>query len=442
MRLVRRLPAIVASAVILLSSAATPAGAAGVTPEAVFNNPIGSADEQDAIVRKIIHLADAAATGSTIRMSMYYWDDDRIPDALAAAKARGVNVQVIVDYKEVASDKPHYDKLAAALGTDASKQSWLMTCPQGRGCVGDRTLGTVTAINHNKFFLFSSTDGTSNVVVQSSANLHVGRDGTRGWNNALVLAGNDGIYNAYVKYFNDLKARKGNADYYNTGQQPVTSANAKIHFYPRKESNGAPYADPSQDTIETILDHTECTGNTKYGTPQHHTVIRVSTMIFSRKYLADKLVTLDKQGCYVEVIDSYNVHSASEVDSMKKLLAGTTSVYSGPIVYYFCAPAGTPAMYSDPQWVHSKYLQIEGKYYGGADRRILWTGSHNLSYNSLRQSDETMLMLEATDPTSEAIYNGYTSNFWDMINASNSTGVPHTAPNGTATDSLKCAQSA
>src|SRR5581483_5864721 len=158
---------------------------------------------------------DGAPAGSRIRMAMYYADDPVVPNALINAKNRGVNVQVISDYQEI-DHTPVYTTLSTALGSDKTAGSWMMLCPANRGCVGNRKLSTVASINHNKFFLFSSTGRTADVVVQSSANLHVGRDGTKGWNNALVLTGNDPIYQQYSGYFDDLAALRTNNNYYDT----------------------------------------------------------------------------------------------------------------------------------------------------------------------------------------------------------------------------------
>src|SRR3954471_2578369 len=147
--LVRSLAALVVGALLLVGM--TPAHAA-VATQAVFNNPTGTAAEQAAIVTKISGLIAGAPAGSRIRMSMYYADDPTIPNALIAAKSRGVNVQVIFSYKE--TGEALWPSLTAALGTDKTKSSYAITCPSGRGCIGNRTLSTVDSINHNKFFLF------------------------------------------------------------------------------------------------------------------------------------------------------------------------------------------------------------------------------------------------------------------------------------------------
>lgn len=412
-RLLVAVTAALATTCVLLP--ASPAQAAAPATGAIFNDPTVAADKS-AIQDRIVALVDGAPAGSLVRMAMYYADDPTIPEALAAAKARGVNVQVIFDSKETALAP--YQTLVSALGTSLTASSWVLACPAGRGCIGTRTLGSVAAINHNKFFLFSSTGGAANVVVQSSANLHTGRDGLGGWNNALELVGNTAIYNAYSGYFGDLAARVADNDYYTSGRPPVTSGNTKIHFYPRHESASAtsPYDDPSADTIETVLDHVACKGNSVVGTQDgtHRTVIRVAMDIFSRSYLAQKLVDLDAQGCYVEVAETYDAADTSQQTVMNTLLRATSSAYNGVNVSYYCAnnaPGGSQHDHTDI-WIHSKYLQVEGDYYGVPDRSVTWTGSANFSTNSLRQSDETVLQYEDTSPAAAgSVFAAYRSNF-------------------------------
>ncbi|MFG1710838.1 phospholipase D-like domain-containing protein [Nonomuraea sp. M3C6] len=379
-------------AATFLSGLTAPAHAA-VANEAVFNDPVS---DRNAIQNRIVQLIEGADPGSTIRMSMFYATDATIPNALIAARNNGRNVQVVFDKKMAGT--AIYTSLAGALGENLGASSWVLACPAGRGCIGDRALYGSVSLNHNKFFLFSSTGGTTNVVVQSSANLHTGRDGLGGWNSALVLAGNTGIYDAYSAYFTDLKNRNVDNNYYDT-RPPVTSGNAKAHFYPREEGTSQP-TDPAEDTLSTVLDHVACTGNSTVGTADgtHRTIVRVAMGIFSRTHLAQKLLGLDKAGCYVEVAMTYNKGSASEVTSMNELVK-TTGAYNGINVRYYCN--------ADSVWIHSKYLLVEGKYYGVPDRKIIWTGSHNWSWNSLRQADEALLQLE-----DNTIFDRFRSNYY------------------------------
>jgi phosphatidylserine/phosphatidylglycerophosphate/cardiolipin synthase-like enzyme len=389
--------------------------ASTVVTSAVFNDPTGTAADKSAIQHRIVELIDGTPAGERIRMSMYYADDATIPNALAAAAVRGVHVQVIFDHKETALAP--WATLVAALGTNLSASSWVLACPAGRGCLGTRALSGVDAINHNKFLLFSGTGGATSVVVQSSANLHAGRDGLGGWNNALILVGNTGIYNDYSGYFDDLKGRGPNNNYYDT-RAPLQSGTAKVFHYPRQESAGSNvYQNPGEDTVYTMLSNVDCFGNSTVGTTDgtHRTIIRVAMGIFSRDYLAAKLWDLDKAGCYVEVAQTYDPGSALQVTSMKNLLKATGSGYGGPVVRYYCVSNGI--------WIHSKYMAIEGQYYGRPDRTIVWTGSPNWSTNSLRQSDETLLQLE-----NASVFAAYRTNFRTVRDSP----TIHTATNGGA----------
>jgi hypothetical protein len=417
--------ALVIAFAVMAPVAANPARPLAVTTEAVFTNPIGTEAQQRAIVNRVIALIDGAAVGSRIRAALFYADDSAIPAALVAARNRGVSVRVVFDSRmadpgESAAIRAVWSQLAGGLGTDRSASSWVMACPSGRGCVGTLRLGSVTAINHNKFFLFSNTGGTADVVVQSSANLHNGRDGTKGYNNALVLTGHDAVFSAYEGYFGDLTAARADNNYYDTGRAPVTDGTAKIHFFPRATSASNQYRDPGEDTMYTVLDHIGCFGNTTVGTSDdHRTIVRVNQHIVSRPYLAEKLVALDAAGCYVEVVQNYTpdgdpsgVSLAEE--SLRDLLAATSSAYNGVVVRYYCD--------TDPVWTHSKYLMVEGRYDGVADRKVVWTGSANWSTNSLRQSDETVLQIE--DP---AVFGQYLADFRAARD-----NAPHQPANGAA----------
>lgn len=397
------------------TATATPAPTA-VTTSAVFNDPKGDPARQRAVLDRIVRLVDGSPTGATVRAALFYLADGPVADALAAAARRGVRVQVVTDHRSVANVA--HQRLAAATGTSRSAQSWTVECGAGRGCVGTRRLGGVAAVNHNKFFLFSHTLGADNVVLQTSSNMHGGRDGARGWNDALVVAGNKALYDNYDRYFGDLGARRANSNYHDV-RKPLQAGNTRSFFYPRRERNGRPYSDPAEDTVHTLLSNIDCKGNRKVGTGDgtHRTVVRVSMTILSRGYLADRLVQLDRAGCYVDVLALYHPESRAEREAMRTLARRTANAYHGVRLRYFCG--------SDPVWTHQKLLLVEGGFYGRPDRTLVWTGSHNWSHNSLRQSDEAMVQIE--DP---ALHAAYRSNFWKAA-----ASAPHESSN---TGKLAC----
>ncbi|MEN3306003.1 MAG: hypothetical protein V7603_2205 [Micromonosporaceae bacterium] len=381
---------VVAGAVFAVAAATAgfmvvaPTADAAETPQTqmIYNDPTGDNTAKNRIYTRLVELIDGASVGSTIRAAWFYSDATTIPDALVAARQRGVNVQVITDEAQ-GEHAATTDELRAGLGTDTTKASFFTMCPANRGCIAD--LGD-WSIMHNKFYLFTGTLGVPNVVFQTSINLGgTGwRDGGKGWNDALEVTGNDALFNSYTGYFGDLKAKKVNNNYYDT-RVPLQAGAAKVFYYPRAGSSVG--GDPGENTVMTILNNTDCFGNSTVGTSgDHRTIIRVTTMEITLQYLADKLIALDAAGCYVKVNVRVDPNDANAKAVLNSMLKKTSSVYGGIIVNYYCA--------SDPIWIHSKNFSIEGKYYGRPDRKIAWTGSLNWSGGSLRGDDEVMLQEE------------------------------------------------
>jgi hypothetical protein len=209
-------------------------------------------------------------------------------------------------------------------------------------------------INHNQFFLFSElADGSKNVVVQASANFT--KTQTELWNNLVIVRDDAALHAGYLQYWTDLKAQKLNPNYYTVVDG---TSNVRAYFFPRE----------SGDTVGGVLDNANCPG----------TNLRLAMAIFTtgRQNIADKLVSLKKAGCSVEAV--LGTGAAPEIIS--------TLESGGVNVLPFEAVTG--------ESVHSKYLLIDGTYNGAADRKLVWTGSHNYSDNALRDNDETLLKVD------------------------------------------------
>ncbi|RGC70898.1 hypothetical protein C5N14_00155 [Micromonospora sp. MW-13] len=352
----------------------TPAVAA-VTSGAVFNNPT-VASQQYAIVEHVQRLIQGAASGSTIRVAMYHFSLTRVSNDLTAAYDRGVNVRVVVDSQSRAY--PAVTDLISKLGTNRAGASWVTVCTTDRACIGNLN----SPIMHNKFFLFSDTLGSTNVLVQSSANL-TNDNAERYWNNAVTLVGNTAVYTSYVAYHSDLAAQVKNNDYYRT----TSSGNAKSYFFPRAGTT------QDTDTIYNMLnENVSCEGNTSTGTETGRTIIRIGMWHFSRNPIANKLRALADQKCWVEV-----VYTDTDADVLN-ILSGHSRIKLYRI--------------SGDYIVHSKYLLIEGTYDGQKDTKWVVTGSHNYSNAALRENDEALLRVQ-----SATIHDQYRSNFWALRDA-------------------------
>jgi phosphatidylserine/phosphatidylglycerophosphate/cardiolipin synthase-like enzyme len=55
---------------------------------------------------------------------------------------------------------------------------------------------------------------------------------------------------------------------------------------------------------------------------------------------------------------------------------------------------------------HTKYLLVEGTYLGGANKKIVFTGSHTYTVTALKVNDEAMLKYEDA-----AVFDAYARNF-------------------------------
>ncbi|GAA4916526.1 phosphatidylserine/phosphatidylglycerophosphate/cardiolipin synthase family protein [Streptomyces coeruleoprunus] len=371
----------------LAAATTAPAGAeAGtVTTSAVFNDPAGDTAAQSRIRDHVVDLIGRAPAGSEISVAMYTFTEDPVSLALIAAKDRGVRVRVILDHTSVTMTGGEYDRLATGLGTDRTQPSWVYACPAGRGCIGTRKLPNDSdgAINHNKFFLFSSTGGADKVAVQTSANM-TNTQRTDLFNNAVTIV-DSGLYDIYRGYFTDLlsygTSATGLSHYY---RMPTsTTGPYKTYFFPREESAWTTYDnDASTDTVKLVLDNVGCAGGTRVG---------VAANLFTRDEVAAKLVELQQAGCTVTL--AHDAAPGSMGSAVANVLAGRLAAQEG---CYESRETGKPV------GLHSKYVLVEGTYNGVAGRKLVFTGSHNLTYPALRANDETLLKID--DP---ALYDAF-----------------------------------
>ncbi len=115
----------------------------------------GTPAQQFVFHRAVTASFRAAVPGSTVWVSMFSWDADRVDvqsDSIAAAKdahTRGVNVRVLLYHKRFQSEAIR--SLAATLGTDTTQRSWAKVCVGA--CLGGS--GASLGVHHAKLLVFS-----------------------------------------------------------------------------------------------------------------------------------------------------------------------------------------------------------------------------------------------------------------------------------------------
>lgn len=348
-----------------------------VITSAVFDDP--AAGKRSAIIRQVRSLVRQARAGASIRIAMFVMSGDTgddLANELIAAHGRNVSVQIVVDGWQ--AHDPAVRKLIGELGTKRSARSWVHGCtglsPEGTtaACIGSKGM-------HNKFYLFSRTGGADHVVVQSSANF-TGLNSATYWNNAVTIAGNTSLYQAYDSYFEDLAAERRNDDYYRVAATQMAGGSVTAYFFPRAGT------DASTDTIIELLAPVGRGSGT---------VIRIGMSVWDlyRIAIADRLRELADTGCIVQV-----VHGVMDSEVRQRLLAGRRVELR--------ALNNASQL---PGRIHSKYMLIQGTYAGVNGAKWVITGSHNYTQTSLRRNDEALLRFDLA-----AIYDQYRSSFLAM----------------------------
>lgn len=366
----------------------------------VFNHPPGSEAEQYAIFQQLARIIDRVPAGEYIEMSWWgfvadYTSDTatkpNLPQRLVKAHKRGVNVRIILDNNKNFQGKGNsqlypYKTLSAVLGTKETASSFILVCPNAKGCIAKRKIYKSSyAYNHNKFLLASRIvlDGgatVSNVVFQSSGNLGTW-DADTVWNDAITWTETASFKN-YHKYFSDLRANyrgPGNDSYYWVGDNSNTY---QTHFFPRKETNGN-LNQMSTDTIVNILSSVKCSYVGEKDGKKHQTNIRILMWAFTRVDIGEKLASLIRAGCWVDI--AYNNMSNDVAKALKNSGGKKVGLSKCAVPWQ-----------GRTMWPHCKYMLIEGAYDNDQVPRV-FTGSHNYEMSALRNADESLVRIRSAN---------------------------------------------
>ncbi|MDN3357166.1 phospholipase D-like domain-containing protein [Actinomadura sp. DC4] len=343
----------------------------------IFNSPVSGAARQDAISARIGKMITGTPKGGRIAIAMYHFSSLDTASQLIKAAKRKVSVQVVLD--DESRTYAAYKRLRRGLGGNTKKASWVTVCGKESGCIGPE-------FNHNKFFLFSTTRGTRNMVVQTSANATDGARDTQ-WNDALVLQ-DPAVYAGYLAYFRDLVAQHHTADYHRT----VQAGKYRLDFFPWAKG----------DPISQALDQVSCEGGTR---------LRLSLGHFTWGPIARRLWKLDSAGCRVQVV--FDIVGPVAIDALTQ--KGGKS--GNPETRYLTEGGRTT-------YAHSKYLLIDGLYQG-RPQKVVFTGSNNYTTVGFHGHDEAMITV--ADPQLETEYAANFDAVFDHGHAVKPTD-PHSLP--------------
>jgi hypothetical protein len=361
--------------------------------ETVFNTPGFRGASTTTVEDKLIDLVRSAKIGSTIRGALYNIDRAPLMRELVLASQRGVDVEMVLDGGNLPSasiEGSAVNQLVSGFdgndGLRCSGEDCVKFChgplqgaikllkikknyPLGGSCRG-------LVINHNKLFLFSElTDGSKNIVAQTSANMMAGQ--LKMYNDLIIIKNEENFFNGFMDYWQKLKGdktvllKKSFPTIHGEGDK-LTS-----YFFPRMVS---------QDPVLELLKRVNC--------HLPNSSIRASQAAFTRSKVAREMERLKAEGCSLQVIARIDPTQSSPGKDVRQILG------SDLVVLPF--RGSTPEEQADNS-IHTKVVLIDASIDGSAEKiPVVLTGSHNLDLFSLRTNDETLI--EIRDQT---VFNSY-----------------------------------
>lgn len=406
---------IVAAAALLVLSLLTGAGAppasAAVDPwlpktGPVFNSPTGDRSARVAILGRIHEAIRHTPKGQTIRMASYNIDRRDTADLLIKAKARGVNVQVVVNANLIG---PVEKLLQSRLGKDRYKSSFLVICKNA--CRNGSSTGNM----HMKVYSFSQTGAARGVIINSSANLGSGAVNGQ-WNDAFTVYGNTELFDTWVTIFRQLRLDR-------------TFDPRRVRY--RSETLGVYYQRPTRaretvsvtNTGDAPVDRLRaitCSTSAGYGV-ERKTLIRINMYAWYGARgirIAKEVAARKRAGCKVAVIGSVIADDVVRILRGAGILVKAADWDWGQKL----STSGDKMIFGPRCYSHLKYVTIDGTYKGRATR-VVFTGSENWSAPALSSDEVTY---EIHNASVLSAYNKRWRAMWDSPNATHSVKVKPT----------------
>jgi hypothetical protein len=225
--------------------------------------------------------------------------------------------------------------------------------------------------NHTKYFTFTRTGSTRNVVMVSSSNLNKG-GAAKGFNDLYVMKRKPKLLRDFARVHAEMRqdtAHDGD------GFLQFHRGNVSARFYPKK--NGP-------DPVMNDLRRVRCRGSAH----RNRTAIHISMFRWNSdrgNTIARRLVKLDRRGCAVSVIYGAPGRKIRKT-LVKSARRGGIALWDSRVDY--------DGDKSVDLRVHHKYMLINGAY--GRDRSAwrVHTGSQNWG-RSLRAGDENTLNIDS-----------------------------------------------
>jgi len=324
----------------------------------------------------VLRTINSTPSGATIQVASWSFASKLYRQALRAAMARGVTVEIVLAYRNKPQNSD-FGRLVRAFGINVVPGgNWVKKCWHSCRGVG----GTM----HSKIFLFSQVYNTHDVMISGSANLTDFAVSNQ-WNQMNTVTENAPVYQEAVNVFTQMY-QDTPAPYIETHFPQLTS-----YYYPRGRVT------PANDFMVQALAPVRCTGAVNAG-KGGRTIVKIAMYAWYQsrgKWLAQRVRQLWQQGCQVQIV--YAI-SSNPVKSILYSPAGRGRIPMRQIL--LTNTKGTPIYY-----LHDKWVSITGNYAGVPNNSVSFQGSFNFSDLGF-SSDEQFQMLPG-----RAVYDRFSRDF-------------------------------
>jgi len=331
----------------------------------LFTDPakisMGQADRT--LLNQIRDLIEITPEDEEITICIFKFDDQEILESLISAKERGVKVRIILNNGET-SEKVN-ERIKGTLKKEIEDFYYI------------ENEITKKAIIHNKFILFSRIEAPSgsisHVILQTSSNFQ--QKSTEKLQDMLLIK-DKYLYFSYLDFWYDIKVfgKINMLESYNYFDMQNADKNIKAFFLPKRRDE----EEYGNDIIIKILDEIREPKNTRIK-------LAHGKWKKERDEVIDKLKDLVKDGAQVEIVTNHDLDEDVR-DELNKTKAS---------IKYLDSKTN----------LHTKFFLIDGEFKNG-NRKIVYTGSHNLTERSLRDNFE--VLVEVID---QQIYREYLAYF-------------------------------
>ncbi len=375
--MLKKLTAVLVSILVAMTLGASAATAYAPAPGPKFNNPKGGTAAKYRLQLAVERAVRATPRGATILVTSFLMDRRESGAVLRAARHRGVHVQVVLD-NDVRTAVSQ--RLKRVLNRDNGRQGlrWGPDQSYVVQCAGSCRSSGAKKNMHSKYYAFSRTGTSRNVVMVSSANLNRG-SAALGWNDMFTMVRNPAMYRTFKNVHDEMARDRRDGNPYVVQR----TGRFETQFFPKPRSTKA--SDPTFRALARV----NCRGVAGGAGRKGRTAINVNMFRWSGergKYLAQRLINLDRNGCNVSAI-----YGAPSKDVARMLRRNASR---GGINLYDSRDDRNGDGTVDMR-VHNKYMLVNGNFGGDRSSWQVFTGSQNWGKGSLTGGDEVTLQITA-----------------------------------------------